>query len=236
MKRKATDPFYNTKDWKRKREAILRRDNYIDQLEKRAGFNVNADTVHHVFPIDQYPEYRLKSWNLISVSRETHEALHNRITGELSEAGTKLLHEVAKREGIKLNEVTLVCGMPGSGKTTWTKRNLGQGLAYDLDFIAAAFRLEITKTEHQGARRMANKMVQAFSQNARRYAKDLFIIRTAPTLEEFQEIDPDRVIILAGEGEGLPKERLEELRARLKQVEGFCQANKIPTEYPPTLR
>lgn len=233
MRRKETNPFYNTRAWKRKREAILRRDDYKDQLEKRLGLNVNADTVHHIFPIETYPEYKNAAWNLISVSRQTHEELHNRQTGELSEAGKKLLLETAAAQGIKLSEVVLVCGMPRTGKTTWTKRNLGQGLAYDLDYISAAFRLEVTTTDHEGARRMANAMVRAFAENAKRYTRRVFIIRTAPTQEELEAIDPDRVVLFGGEGKGLPEARMEELRQRIKAMEDFCQANRIPTEYPP---
>lgn len=213
---------------------MLRRDNYQDQLEKRAGLMVNADTVHHILPIDLYPEYKLAAWNLISVSRETHEELHNRATGELSEAGKRLMLETAERQGIKLAETILVCGMPGTGKTTWTRKNLGGGIAYDLDFIAAAFRLQVTNTEHEGARRMANAMVRSFADNARKYARRVFIIRTAPTQEELDSIDPDRVIILGGEGKGLKEERLQELKERLEYLENFCRENRIPTEYPPT--
>lgn len=234
MKHKEVNPFYNSKAWKQRRAAVLVRDAYTDQLELRAGLHVNADTVHHIFPIDTYPEYRMAPWNLISVSRATHEELHNRITGELSEAGKKLLLETAARQGIKLHEVTLVCGMPGSGKTTWAKRNLGSGLCYDLDFIAAAFRLETVTTNHEGARRMANSLARVFADKAKEYTKNILIIRTAPTPEEYEAIDPDRVVILPGEGKGLPEARLAELRERIKRLEDFCQANKIPTEYPPT--
>lgn len=49
--------------------------------------------------------------------------------------------------------VTLVCGLPGSGKTTYVKNNIKDGLCYDLDYIAWALRLEGEHTEfHQEAR------------------------------------------------------------------------------------
>lgn len=228
MKYKETNPFYSAKAWKRKREVILRRDGYIDQLEKRAGYTIEADTVHHIFPIDKYPEYKDKAWNLISVSRQTHEELHDRMTGELSEAGKKLLQETAERQGIKASELVLVCGMPGSGKTAWVKRNLGEGLTFDLDYIAAAFRLELKTTEHQGARKMANTMAEAFAINARKYARRVFIIRTAPTIEEFTRLDPDKVILCEGGAGGNKKineKRKKELEARYLDLKEYLKAN-----------
>ena len=92
--------FYSSEKWKRKRQAILRRDGYIDQVQKRFGKTIEATIVHHVFPLDEYPEYRLADWNLISVSMGTHNRLHDRITDELTEDGVELLRRIARRNGI----------------------------------------------------------------------------------------------------------------------------------------
>lgn len=86
------------------RAAILSRDGYRDQVAARFGKNVEANTVHHILPREIYPEYKLKSWNLISVSHETHNKLHDRATGALTAEGQDLAERTARRQGIKLNE------------------------------------------------------------------------------------------------------------------------------------
>ncbi len=94
--------FYHTKRWERVRAAVLRRDGYVCQVSKRYGRRVAADTVHHVFPRDVFPQFEWDGWNLVSVAREVHEQLHDRATGELTEKGRELLRRVARREGIEV--------------------------------------------------------------------------------------------------------------------------------------
>lgn len=91
-----------TKRWEQKRAAILRRDGYVDQLAKRYGRTIQATTVHHIFPRDQFPEYQWENWNLISVSAETHDKLHYRRTQELTEMGMDLLTRTARKNNINL--------------------------------------------------------------------------------------------------------------------------------------
>lgn len=82
---------YGSQKWKNKRAHILRRDGYVDQYAKRWGRTVEAVIVHHIYPAAIYPEYAWEDWNLISISRRTHELLEDRKTGELTEAGRKLM-------------------------------------------------------------------------------------------------------------------------------------------------
>lgn len=81
---------YKSTRWKRKREHILRLDNYEDAIAKRYGRCETANTVHHIYPAERYPEYRFEDWNLISVSPSTHNKLENRNTGELTALGLEL--------------------------------------------------------------------------------------------------------------------------------------------------
>lgn len=92
--------FYQSKRWKRKRAAILRRDGYICRLSKRYGKTVEATVVHHIFPLEDYPEYALCEWNLISLSAKQHDMLHDRRTGVLTAKGMELLRRTARAQGI----------------------------------------------------------------------------------------------------------------------------------------
>lgn len=89
--------------WTHKREVILRRDGYIDQVAKRYGRIEEADTVHHIFPREFYPEYEWENWNLISVSKKTHNELHDRESHELTEKGKELMRRTARKRGIQLD-------------------------------------------------------------------------------------------------------------------------------------
>lgn len=91
---------YHSKKWERKRAKILRRDGYICQLSKRYGKIRQADTVHHIFPCEYFPEYQWEDWNLISVCNAEHNALHDRDTHKLTEKGMALLARTARRRGI----------------------------------------------------------------------------------------------------------------------------------------
>lgn len=81
------NPFYKDKRWKRKRAKILRRDEYMCQQSKRYGKTEPATTVHHIYPLEFYPELALMDWNLISLCDKQHNAMHDRVTHEITELG-----------------------------------------------------------------------------------------------------------------------------------------------------
>lgn len=74
----------------------------MDQVLKRYGKMREATMVHHIFPADEYPEYRLCDWNLISVSLATHNRLHDRVTDELTPEGVELLRRTARSNGVPI--------------------------------------------------------------------------------------------------------------------------------------
>lgn len=215
---------------------MLRRDGFMDQLELRAGNRVNADTVHHIFPVDMYPQYKWCSWNLISLTNENHELMHNRITKRLSSAGMRLMREKAEERGIPLNILTLVIGERGSGKTTYVKHHMGDGLAYDLDYISAAFRLSKPHAEiHDASRRMANSLCTGFANNARQYSSKVFVIRTAPSIEELETIDPDRIVVCEGQHNITARQdyrgnSTQEERDRIRDCIDYAEKNNISVE------
>lgn len=94
--------MYDTTKWKKKRAAILARDKYQCQESKRYGKVVQADTVHHIFPVETYPEYRWCNWNLISLCKEQHNSMHVRDSHELSGKGRALMERTARKYNIDL--------------------------------------------------------------------------------------------------------------------------------------
>lgn len=86
---KQTKPFYKNKRWINKRNIILRRDEYTCQESKRYGPGIQGDTVHHIFPLDTYPELAYVNWNLICMSNKYHNKMHDRLTNEITALGEK---------------------------------------------------------------------------------------------------------------------------------------------------
>ncbi|RHF42625.1 HNH endonuclease [Thomasclavelia ramosa] len=84
--------YYGGK-WKKKRNSILRKDKYKCQITKWFGRTEEANTVHHIYPVKDYPEYAWCDWNLISVSNKSHNKLENRKTGELTPLGKWLMQK-----------------------------------------------------------------------------------------------------------------------------------------------
>lgn len=94
--------FYTSQKWRHKRDMILRRDGYQCQLSKRYGKNVPAEIVHHIFPREEFPQYTWQPWNLISISAEWHNKLHNRETNELTDEGIKLLKRTCRKYNLNV--------------------------------------------------------------------------------------------------------------------------------------
>lgn len=70
-------PFdYNSPRWRRKRAAILRRDNYLCQNCKRYGRRREAVVVHHIKHSDEYPELAFEDDNLVSLCEGCHNKEH----------------------------------------------------------------------------------------------------------------------------------------------------------------
>lgn len=78
---------YKTKRWGKLRYSILRRDGFKCRQSARYGITAEANTVHHVWPAEDYPEYAWCPWNLISLTSKQHDAMHDRISGKLTELG-----------------------------------------------------------------------------------------------------------------------------------------------------
>lgn len=121
---------------------------------------------------------------------------------------------------------TLVIGFPGTGKTTYCKEHLGNGICYDLDAITSALRLGKDHTTE--AFIMANDFFYGFALKAEEYADDVFIIRTAPSIEELETVEPDRVVLCStvyGDREIRNRDILTE---RIEKAIQWCKKNNVP--------
>ena len=96
------DTFYDNPKWIRLRNRILRRDKYMDMESKRYGVPKPAEVVHHIFPKGDFPEYAFSEWNLISLSRKSHNEMHIRESEGLSEKGIELLKRTCRKYGIEV--------------------------------------------------------------------------------------------------------------------------------------
>lgn len=65
--------FYQSIAWRRVRKLALQRDHYICQLRLSKGCTKLATTVHHIKPLEDYPELGLELSNLTSCCYYCHE-------------------------------------------------------------------------------------------------------------------------------------------------------------------
>lgn len=65
--------FYHSKEWRRLRVIALQRDHYTCQLRLSPNCTRVATTVHHVKPVDEFPELALDINNLMSTCFNCHE-------------------------------------------------------------------------------------------------------------------------------------------------------------------
>lgn len=63
---------YKSTRWRRLRESVLRAAGYRCQYFARFGKWHEAQTVHHIWPAEDYPQYAWCRWNLVALSNEAH--------------------------------------------------------------------------------------------------------------------------------------------------------------------
>lgn len=79
--------FYTSKRWQHKRAMVMRRYSYEDQEAKRYGKTIPATMIHHIYPLKDYPELGLQAWNLLPLSAQSHNQMHDRLTDEITAKG-----------------------------------------------------------------------------------------------------------------------------------------------------
>lgn len=75
--------------WQRLRQRALRRDGYKCREAARYGRVEEAAHVHHIWPAEDYPEYAYCLWNLVSLTKSNHDAMHDRRTRKLTALGIR---------------------------------------------------------------------------------------------------------------------------------------------------
>ena len=95
---------YHEPRWEKLRKQALIRDGYQDRYLSRYGKLRDAEVVHHIFPVREFPEYQYCLWNLISVTRSTHNSFHDTRTDELTEKGQEVLRRLCKRRNMDIPE------------------------------------------------------------------------------------------------------------------------------------
>lgn len=83
---------------------VLRRDGYECRECRRYGRTTQATTVHHIYPLEFYPELAYVDENLISLCNKCHEEMHNRMTNELTNKGKFWKRKVKKEIKRKMSE------------------------------------------------------------------------------------------------------------------------------------
>lgn len=94
---------YHEPRWEKLRKQALIRDGYMDRYLSRYGKMRDAEVVHHIFPVREFPEYQYCLWNLISVTRATHKSFHN-TEDELTDKGQEVLWRLCKARNMPIPE------------------------------------------------------------------------------------------------------------------------------------
>ena len=83
--------FYHSGPWRRIRKLRLQRDHYLCQLRISPECTRRATTVHHVLPLEDYPELALDIDNLTSCCFACHELTKQRSSEPNAPAGVRII-------------------------------------------------------------------------------------------------------------------------------------------------
>ena len=83
MAYKKKNPFYSNKKWIRKRGVVLRKHDYLCAESKQYGKTRQAEVVHHIYPLEKYPELAYEEWNLLPLTNAVHNTFHDRNNNEV---------------------------------------------------------------------------------------------------------------------------------------------------------
>lgn len=128
--------------------------------------------------------------------------------------------------------IYLVCGLPGSGKTTWVQKRIKPGdIVYDLDVVAGALTYKVQERQNKAARYIANEVyftvLASLPAIYKENEMDVYIIGTAPYYQTiYQFNDPVTVYILNTHfvDRDIDSDELLEMKMRLIEMEEYCKS------------
>ena len=77
------DRFYQSKNWRKKREEVLKESNYCCEICLSLDRVMLANEVHHIVKIRESWDKRLDTENLIAVCKEHHRAIEGKTREEI---------------------------------------------------------------------------------------------------------------------------------------------------------
>lgn len=72
-----------TKKWIKFRDRIMREHDYLCQESLRYGRRVQAEMVHHIYPVSEYPELEFEKWNCLPILNKIHNTFHDRTNDKI---------------------------------------------------------------------------------------------------------------------------------------------------------
>ncbi|MBR1540702.1 MAG: HNH endonuclease [Clostridia bacterium] len=205
--------FYNSIIWKHKRACILKRDGNMCQHCKWYGKRTDADTVHHIKHLEDFPELGLEDSNLISLCNSCHNKEHP------EKRRKKIL-------------ITLVSGYPGSGKTTYVlEHKKYNDVMLDLDILYKALTNNNMYEEHKEKNivEYINDLMRATIYKAKEYKFDVWFIRCMPNDIEVEILKENNARCIQMNVDRIEcKKRLIKDKRLTKDFEFIC--NKIDEE------
>ena len=88
---------YKAPRWLRARARALQAFGYECQECRRFGVKREATVVHHVWPVETWPEYAWASWNHLPLCSECHDRMHDRNTNQLTDLGERWRRRTSPR-------------------------------------------------------------------------------------------------------------------------------------------
>ena len=89
------DKFYNSRIWRKKRKAILKRDNYECQRCKARGGVGKGESVHHIKHLREFVRLALADSNLVTLCFACHNDEHPE---KVSKSGKEVFTNVERWE------------------------------------------------------------------------------------------------------------------------------------------